>query len=136
MKTKTKQQIETEVSNYLNKTSKHLFVTESGYYYKIITFKRNEKEYYATLLFNNDNFQINDQEIVSDNYYNYYGNNTTNMIKHMLFPEYYKTKSIPFFKKMKNLIKEIEQEITSDNTTNKALIDKFKTKIVELQLIN
>ncbi len=135
METKSKQQIEAEVSAYLDKTSKHLFVTESGYFYKILSFTKNDKKYYATIMLHKSQVQINVQEIVTDNQYKWYGNNTVNIIKHSLFPDYYKTKSIPFFKKMKGLMKEIEVEISIDNTKNKDLMEKIKGQISDLEVL-
>lgn len=132
---KTKQQIETEVTTYLDKTSKHLFITESGYFYTVITMKQNDKLYYVTIMIGKGQVQLNVREAVSDSNFNYYGNNTTNMVKVALFPEYYKAQSIPYFKKMRNLVEEISKEVSIDNTKNQALIEKIKTKIGDLEII-
>ena len=45
-----------------------------------------------------------------------------------------KLKSLPYFKKMRKLISDMVAEIKTDNTANKLLGDKFKARLVELEL--
>jgi len=136
MEPKTKQQIVTEATAYLNKTSLHLFMTGTqGHMYKITTFEKEGKLYYATIVFGKDYLSIDVKEAVSDKQYAWYGNNTLSVLKSSLFPTYGKTKSMPYFKKMRALVEEIMTEIKVDNASNKGLIEKMKAKLPELELI-
>lgn len=133
MTTKTKQEIDTQVVQYLNKAKLHLYVTEKGYLYKILPMEKDGKMYITTIMIGKDNVMINTSEAVSEYMYQTNGNGTANVVKKGLFPDYYKTKSIPNFKRMKNLIEEITGEINLNNL-NKDLIEKIKLKVVELEL--
>lgn len=135
MELKTKQQIETQVKNYLEKTSRHLFVTESGYLYKIVPLYKDNKTYYATIMVGNGQLLINVKEAVTDSQYTWYGNNTAHVIKRNVFPEYYKAKSIPYFKRMRDFLDEMNPQIKLDNKANQELAEKFKDKIANLELI-
>lgn len=136
MEPKTKQQILADAKVYLNKTSLHLFTTGTqGHMYKIITFEKEGKLYYATIVIGKDYLNIDVKEAVSDRQYAWAGNNTLSILKSSLFPIYGKTKSIPYFKKMKTLIEEIKSEINIDNALNKELINKLKDKVSDLQLV-
>ena len=130
---KTKSQIEKEAMAYLTKTSNHVFKTNDGYLYKIITLNHEGKNYYATIMLGNGKVLINTQEVVSDRQFAYYGNNTLSVLKSSLFPSWYKTQSIPNFKKMKALIADIEKEIKVDNKSNQPLAEKFKERLSELE---
>jgi hypothetical protein len=134
MTTKTKQEIDTQVAQYLNKAKLHLYVTETGYLYKILPMEKDGKMYITTLMIGKENVIINTSEAVSDYMYKTNGNGTANVVKKGLFPDYYKTKSIPNFKRMKALIEEIKGEINLNNNLNKDLIEKIKIKVVELEL--
>ena len=135
MKNKTKEEIVKEVVAYLEKTAKHVFITETGHMYKIVMFKHNDKDYYATLLIGKDQIQINVREIVSDNDFNYYRDNFPNLVKQTLFPIYYKAKSIPNFKKIRKLVEEIIPQLSSDRTSNLALANRLKIKLPELERV-
>ncbi len=135
MKTKTKQEIITQVEQYLDKTTLHLYVTESGHLYKILPLYNEGKLYIATIMIGKDNVIINTKEAVTDYMYKTYGNGTANVIKKGLFPDYYKTKSIPNFKRFKNLIDEIKADIKFTSIDNKDLINMIKIKTIELELI-
>jgi hypothetical protein len=50
----------------------------------------------------------------------------------MLFPQYVKTKSIPYFKAMRELVDMIEKEINL--TDNKELVQKVKNRLVAQQI--
>jgi hypothetical protein len=53
-------------------------------------------------------------------------------LKQMLFPQYVKTKSIPYFKAMRELVDMIEKEINL--TDNKELVQKVKNRLVAQQI--
>ena len=116
---KTAEQIKSEVVNYLNKTSIHLFVKENGDFYKVLV----NGDYFIVI--NGDKvstYSIND-------YITWYGNNTKSVIKHLLFLDR-KLKSIKNFKTMKEKMNTIKECISGK--TDKVEI----TKIVTSLLIN
>lgn len=135
MKTKTKQEIITQVEQYLNKTALHVYVTESGHLYKVLPLYNEGKLYIATIMVGKDSVIINTSEAVTDYMFQNNGNGTANVIKKGLFPDYYKTKSIPNFKRFKNLIDEIKGNIKFNSVDNKPLIELIKAKTIELELI-
>ena len=133
MEPKTQLQITKEAMAYLTKTSLHLFKTNDGYLYKIITLEREGKQYYATIMLGNGKVLINTQEVVSDRQFAYYGNNTLSVLKSTLFPDWYKTESLPNFKKMRALVAEIELEIKVDSKSNAELAEKLKLRLADLE---
>lgn len=128
MEQKSRQQILKQTSAYLNKTSNHLFVTNDGYFYKVESFEREGKLYYTTIFIGKDKVMINVREAIT-----YFGNNSLNNLQHGLFPTYYKAKSIPYFKKMRLLIKDLMTDINLDNSLNKELGDKISVRLPELE---
>jgi predicted Zn-dependent peptidase len=132
---KTKSQIEKEAIAYLNKTSLHAFTTNDGYIYKVITFESEGKRYYATIMLGNGKVLINTKEVLSDRQFAYYGNNSLNVLKASLFPTWYKTTSIPNFKKLKALVADIQKEIKVDSKLNAELAEKIKTRLTELEQV-
>ena len=133
MEQKTRQQTLKQASTYLNKTSDHLFVINDGSFFKVEPFEREGKLYYATILINKDKVFIYVREAVSEQNYAYAGNNTLNNLQKALFPVYYKTKSIPYFKRMRVLIQDLMTDIKLDNNSNKELADKISTRLPELE---
>lgn len=121
---KTKEQVLKLASAYLSKTSQHLFTTEDGKFFKIETIEQDGKLYYVTIKIG-DKVVVNVQEVVSEMSFKFYGNNTLNVMKGNLFPQHTKIKSIPYFKKMKSLIKEIMVDVSTDNKKNLLLSDIF-----------
>jgi len=132
---KTKSQIEKEAIAYLTKTSLHAFTTNDGYIYKVITFESEGKRYYATIMLGNGKVLINTKEVLSDRQFAYYGNNSLSVLKSSLFPSWYKTVSIPNFKKLKALVADIQKEIKVDNKLNTELAEKFKLRLTELEQV-
>ena len=132
METKSRHKILAQASAYLKKTNNHLFETADGYLYKIETFEREGKLYFATIFMGNGKVIINVGEAISEREYAWHLNNTLNVLQQSLFPVYYKTKSIPYFKKMKAIIKDLMAEIKTDNAANKELAEKFKARLPEL----
>jgi hypothetical protein len=130
---KTQEQVSIEIKNYLNKTSNHLFVTESGHMYKIQSFEREAKLYYAAITLGKGVVSINVKEALHDRTYAWYGNNSLDVLKAVVFPSYQKSKSIPYFKKMRELMTELMAEIQIDNSLNKDLVEKIKTMLPQLE---
>lgn len=132
---KSKVQIEKEALAYLTKVSKHLYVTNTGHMYKIILFESEGKHYYAIIHFTKDNILINTREALSDRQFSYYGNNSLSVLKDIVFPPVNKIQSMPYFKKMKDLIEEIKGEIKTDSQSNAKLVEKFKSRLPDLELV-
>lgn len=125
---KTQEQKIKEAKAYIAKSAQHLFVINDKTFYKIIPFTRDGQLHYATLTIAGDNVSIN---VVNTNKYKW-------EFKQSLFPQYVKTKSIPYFKAMRELVNMVEAEISISDTRihdNKILSEKIKTKIKSLALI-
>lgn len=96
---KTTEQIRQEVINYLTKTSKHTFTYEDGKLFKVIS--ENDKFYIL-----DEKSLYNMKEINFDSKISYYGSNSKNVIKHILFLNK-NSKSIKNSKFIKEAIKSI-----------------------------
>lgn len=120
---KTLEQKNLEAKAYIAKSTQHLFVMNEKTYYKIISFTRDGQLHYATLTIAGENVSIN---VINTNRYKW-------EFKQHLFPQYVKTKSIPYFKAMRELVSMVEAEINL--TDNKALVEKIKTKVKSLELV-
>lgn len=109
---KTTEQIKSEVVNYLNKTSIHLFVKENGDFFKVLVEGNN------FIVINGDKattYNIDEQV-------NWYGVNAKCVIKHMLFLNR-KLKSIRSFKTIEEKFTKIKEDISGK--TDKAEITKL-----------
>jgi len=112
---KTKEEIKSEIINYLEKTSNHTFIkplceykfSKEGYYYSY--------DYDNYTLFKiikkDDNYYKLENNIIKlidiDFYVKYYGNNSKNVIKHLLFLNK-GMKSIKNTKFIKNKLEELQ----------------------------
>lgn len=98
---KTLEQKLNETKNYLANASKHLFIVNDKIITKVITFSKDGNDYYAKLTINGDKIYITPMS-------------TERMkwdVKYGLFPQYVKSKSIPYFKKMRDLTKLVENQL-------------------------
>jgi predicted double-glycine peptidase len=129
---KTKEEILNGVKKYLTKTSNHLFTTKAHDFYKVEMIERDDKIYRVYIGIKNANVTIRTEQIGS---YDYWQNNLLNLIQSSTFPTYYETKSIPYFKKMREFVKEIMSEVKVDNKANLELAEKMKDKISDLAKI-
>jgi hypothetical protein len=120
---KTLEQKQKEAQEYIAKSAQHLFIVNDKIITKIISFTKDDKLQYAKLTIIGDRVSI---DVVRTNQMKW-------DYKQTLFPQYVKTKSIPYFKKMKELVSMIEKEITLDD--NKALIEKVKALTSTLELV-
>lgn len=112
---KTVQDIEQEVLAYLNKTAKHLFVTEDKMFFKVIPFKVDDAWYYAVIRFNGEkcNMYINSVKRQIE----WHGKYTKKCIKDELFPQHSDKKtSITNFKLMREKTFEIVKYLTANYT--------------------
>lgn len=120
---KTLEQKLEETKNYLAKSEQHLFVVNDKTITKVITFTKLDVLYYAKLQITGDNV-----------YLNAYSADTMKWnAKNILFPQYVKTKSIPYFKKMRELVELIEGKIQYGD--NKILIEEIKSYVKTIELI-
>ena len=136
MTIKTNEQIVKEAKAYLTKTSNHLYTTKGGFIYKVITFERDDKFYYITLTIGNGRVMLNVKNLEENmtHYIQNYGNNALNVLKDSIYPRYQETKSLPYFKKMRELSKEILSKISLDNKANAELIEDIKSRLTEFEL--
>jgi hypothetical protein len=120
---KTQEQKLSEAKAYIAKSAQHLFVMNEKTYYKIIPFTRDGQLHYATLsITGNSNVSIN---VINASRYKW-------ELKQYLFPQYVKTKSIPYFKAMRELVDMVEKEINL--TDNKELVQKIKNRVIAQQI--
>lgn len=109
---KTTEQIKSEVVNYLNNTSKHLFVNEKGEFFRVIV----EGNNYIVINGDRSSTYNIDEQI------SWYGVNAKNVIKHNLFLNR-NLKSIKNFKTMRVKNYRIKQDISGK--TDKSEITKI-----------
>jgi hypothetical protein len=120
---KTLEQKNLEAKAYIAKAAQHLFVINEKTYYKIIPFTRDGQLHYAKLsITGNSNVSI---DVINTNRYKW-------EFKQHLFPQYVKTKSIPYFKAMRELVEMVEKEISL--TDNKDLVLKVKNRFLVQQI--
>lgn len=124
MSKKTKEQVEQEILAYTIKSGKHLFITEGGDLFKVLTFKIGESWYYTTMLFGNNKPVVNVREILSDNDYRW-SSQPLHVRKNNLFPEGHGMKSIPNFKAVRQVYKDIEVGIQSSTLINPDIAKKL-----------
>lgn len=120
---KTQEQKIKETKDYIAKSAQHLFSINDKILYKIISFSRDGQVHYATITFIGENVNL---RLIDINRYK-------SELKHVLFPKYLKTISIPYFKKMRNLITLIESELSLHD--NKKVIEKIENKLKDLNLV-
>ncbi len=135
MKTKTKQELEKQIENYLEKASKHVYVIKGGNYYKIIPLYNEGKLYVATIIMGKGKVTMNVRLAMPERDFIAYGNDTANIFKRNMFPVYYKAKSIPYFKRMRKLIEDITPLINVDNKLNEGVVKAITTRLGELELV-
>ena len=95
---KTQEQKSQELKNYITKSSEHLFVVNEKQIMKIIPFSIDGVDYVYQAYFADNSVSIKLRKIQYDKQYH----------KLDLFPVYVKTKSIPYFKKMREIVGVIE----------------------------
>ncbi len=118
---KTLEQKAKEVKNYVNNASQHLFISDDTTLFKIIPYTKDGIDYCAKIMINTKTKKVAVKSV------------RTNMIKgelkHELFPTYVKTKSIPYFKKMREIIAKITI------VDRVVIIPELEKEIAELELV-
>ena len=125
-----------KIENYLETTSKHLFLTEDGRFFKAFPVKIKDVLYCATLEF--DGKEFNKVNIIDTNHYiKYYGNNAKSVIADILFPQHSGKKvSTSNFKAMKEKVNEVKKFIEEkcDGTNRDAVASEVKKMLVGLEV--
>jgi hypothetical protein len=119
---KTQEQKEKDAKNYVANSAQHLFVVNDKFILKVIPFMEDEIQYCGKLLVHADKVTLD-----------VYKMGEKWEMKNSLFPQYVKTKSIPYFKKMREIVEMVNTEINSKD--NKALIEKIKEKVKEFEIV-
>lgn len=112
-----------ETKDYLAKSAQHLFVVNDNQITKVITFAKDGKEFFAKLVIQNDKVYLS----------TYSAEQMKWDAKYILFPQYVKTKSIPYFKKMREIVDLVQAKIQHGD--NQALIEEIKTQVKSLELV-
>lgn len=109
---KTKEQIKNEINDYLDMTSKHVFIVPN----KINKWSKNNEHYYEydydnyklfkIIKIDNKYYDLRNKEIDIDSYIKIWNNNAKNVIKNKLFLNK-KMKSIKNTKYIKNMVDEL-----------------------------
>lgn len=117
---KTIEQKTKEVKDYVKNSSQHLFIADATIF-KIIPYTKDGYDYCAKIMINTKTKKVAVKTV------------RTNMIKgelkHELFPTYVKTKSIPYFKKMREIIAKITI------VDGMVMVPDLEKEITELELV-
>jgi hypothetical protein len=118
---KTVEQKNKETQDYLNNSAQHLFIADDITIFKLIPYTKDGIGYCAKIMFNTKTKKISVTTPRT--------NILKGELKHVLFPTYVKTKSIPYFKKMRDIIAKIS--IVDGLVT----IPDLEKEIQELELV-
>ena len=121
---KTQEQKLQDSKNYISKSAQHLFVVNDKTILKVIPFEQDGYKFVGRLMINGNHVELMTRSLTSAMKWD---------LQDYLFPKYVKTKSIPYFKKMRELVAMIETEINA--VDNKALIEKIKEQLKEVELV-
>lgn len=118
---KTIEQKAKEVKDYVNNASQHLFISDDTTLFKIIPYIKDGVDYCAKIMINTKTKKVGVKSVKT--------NMLKGELKHELFPTYVKTKSIPYFKKMREII----AKVTIHN--GMISIPDIEKEITELELV-
>ena len=121
---KTIEQKLQDSKNYISKSAQHLFVVNDKTFLKVIPFEQDGYKFVGRLIVKGDHVELMTRSLTSAMKWD---------LQDYLFPKYVKTKSIPYFKKMRELVAMIEKEINA--VDNKVLIGKIKERLKELEIV-
>ena len=115
--------METKILNYLNKASKHLFLTENNKFFKVMPVKFGDKLHAVTIFFGEGKPDV--YVIDVDKYISWYGGNALNVMQNRLFNG--DGNAIKHFKAVRELLGKVEQfKVESAN------LDDFTAKVKKL----
>lgn len=118
---KTIEQKTKEVKDYVNNASQHLFISDDTTLFKIIPYTKDGVDYCAKIMINTKTKKVGVSTVKL--------NMLKGELKHVLFPTYVKTKSIPYFKRMREIIAKVT--IVEGVVT----IPDIEKEIAELELV-
>ena len=126
----TVEQMETRITNYLMKTSKHLFVDGNNKFYKVMLTKdKNDKWVYITVRFDENSCDVRIRPV---------GITTTPhteslaYLQYTIFPKYEKRTSIPYFKEAKLKMYEVLKSVRSHYDGTKESLTKITEETSEI----
>lgn len=96
-----------KMDNYVNKTTKHLFIDENNRMFKVIPFKHGEKNMVATIRFNDKYFWMGFREVNAE-LYSFFDMKTT------FFPQWGKATSIRNYKRMRELSQNVKDYLENE----------------------
>lgn len=91
----TREQMEKRITNYLMKTSRHLFVKDNGKFYKVMLTKVDATKWaYITVTFDGEYCNVTVDPVVVGNLHN----NSLAYLERKIFPQWEGRKAVPYFK--------------------------------------
>lgn len=123
---KTQEQKTQEVLDYAKKTSKHLFKVKNKFLKNILITHKDTQ--YMVRLFISENGKV--ESTVKDMGYMIVKED----IKYYAAPSWLDIKSVKYFKKIKNLINELEKGLTENFYDSPNLITKFSEDFMKLEV--
>jgi hypothetical protein len=127
----TREQMETRITNYLMKTSKHLFVDGNNKFYKVMLTKdSNDQWVYITVRFNEDSCDVRVKPIVVSN--SPYHTTDLEYLQNNLFPKWEKRQSIPFFKEARLKMYEVLKSVRTHYDGSKESLTKINEDTSEI----
>ena len=113
-----------KMNNYVNKTSKHLFVDgNNNRFLKVIPFKHGEKNMVASIKFDENYFWVTISEVKATSTQSLF------FLKTSFFPQWTYAKSIPNFKIMREKSAEIKEILESEYDGTSEKTNEIKEKI-------
>ena len=127
----TKEQMEIRVINYLMKTSKHLFLDGNGKFFKLMLTKdENDRWIYITVRFNGDKCDVKVKPVMSSK--SPYHTQDLAYMRHELFPQWEKRKTIPYFKDARAKMYDILKIVRKNYDGSKESLTKINTECSEV----
>lgn len=125
----TIEQMETRITNYLMKTSKHLFVDGNNKFYKVMLTKdNNDKWIYITVRFNETSCDVTVKPVVIHTPHNV----SLICLQNDIFPKWEKRQSIPFFKEARLKMYDVLKSVRNHYDGSKESLNKIKEETSEI----
>ena len=119
---KTLEQKYADTQNYVAKSAQHLFVVNENIFLKPIFFEREGDKFIGKLIITNGEAHIQTRTCWTAMKWT---------IQDYLFPSYMKTKSIPYFKQMREIVSLVQEKISPVDNTE--LIKEINMLVKELK---
>jgi len=125
----TREQMETRITNYLMKTSKHLFVDSNKKFYKVMLTKDNNDQWiYITVRFDDKGCDVRVKPVVIHTPHN----ESLAYLQNNLFPKWEKRESIPFFKEARLKMYEVLKSVRTHYDGSKESLIKINEETSEI----